>query len=262
MCPYLFAFSTNMPTPNLDRLSALLQGLAPRVSLNEQPVGFGLHILVDEHPQEPGHSLENMALLVCPSLDDMVLPPHTKKWMSFEVELDGPLAPMFLSEFSEQLLINLDSADASLTQIVRLISSEMAATRCGRPLLINRAGDILLIGLLRHLVARPQKTTGLFSALANPRIAKTLVAIHEDASKNWSLEVLAQEAGMSRTSYAYQFKRLMQITPGKYIEWIRLNLARRLIVDGIGLKQAARHTGYSSASTLSRAMSRRSTKEQ
>ena len=251
-----------MPTPNLDRLSALLQGLAPRVSLNDRPVGFGLHILVDINPQKLGPSLENMALLVCPALNDVVLPPHAKKWMSFEVELDGPLAPMFLSEFSEQLLINLENADASLTQIVRLISSEMAATRCGQPLLINRAGDILLIGLLRHLVARPQKTTGLFSALANPRIAKTLVAIHDDASKNWSLEALALEAGMSRTSYAHQFKKLMQITPGKYIERIRLNLAHRLIVDGIGLKQAARHTGYSSASTLARAMSRLSIREQ
>lgn len=251
-----------MATPNLDRLSALLQGLAPRVSLNDEPNGFGLHILVNENPKGPESSLANMALLISPALDVMVLPPRKKKWMSFEVELDGPLAPIFLSEFAEPLLINLENADTSLTQIVRLISSEMAATRCGQPLLINRAGDILLIGLLRHLVSQPQKTTGLFSALANPRIAKTLVAIHEDASKDWSLEILALEAGMSRTSYAHQFKQLMQITPGKYIETIRLNLAQRLVVDGIGLKQAARSTGYSSASTLSRAMSRKQIKDQ
>jgi AraC-like DNA-binding protein len=253
-----------MTPPSLDRLSALLQGLAPRVFLNEQPQGFGLHILIDENPLGQAPSLENMALLICPALtaDAMVLAPHQQKWMSFEVELDGPLAPMFLSEFSEPLFIKLDHADTSLTQIVRLIASEMAATRCGQPLLMNRAGDILLIGLLRHLVAQPQKTTGLFSALANPRIAKTLVAMHEDASKDWSLEILALEAGMSRTSYAHQFKELMQITPGKYIETIRLNLARRLIVNGAGLKQAARSTGYSSASTLSRAMSRLSIKEQ
>jgi AraC-like DNA-binding protein len=249
---------------NLDRLSALLQGLAPRVSLNDKPNGYGLHILVDENPLGSEPSLDHMALLICPAFDadDMVLPAHKKKWMSFEVELDGPLAPIFLSEFAEPLLVNLHNADTSLTQIIRLISSEMAATRCGQPLLINRAGDILLIGLLRHLVSQPQKTTGLFSALANPRIAKTLVAIHENASKDWSLEILALEAGMSRTSYAHQFKQLMQITPGKYVETIRLNLARRLIINGAGLKKAARSTGYSSASTLSRAMSRLSTKEQ
>lgn len=253
-----------MAIPTLDRLSALLQGLAPRVSLNDKPNGFGLHILVDESPQGLGPSLAKMALLICPALGAgaVVLPLLKKKWMSFEVGLDGPLAPIFLSEFVEPLLINLDKADASLIQIIHLISSEMAVTRCGQPLLMNRAGDILLIGLLRHLVAQPQKTTGLFSALANPRIAKTLVAIHEDASKGWSLETLSLEAGMSRTSYAHQFKQLMQITPGKYIGTIRLNLARRLIVDGVGLKQAARSTGYSSASTLSRAMSRLSTKEQ
>jgi AraC-like DNA-binding protein len=42
---------------------------------------------------------------------------------------------------------------------------------------------------------------------------------------------------MSRASYAHQFKELMQFTPGKYIEAIRLNLARRLIVNGTRLVQ-------------------------
>jgi AraC-like DNA-binding protein len=61
--------------------------------------------------------------------------------------------------------------------------------------------------------------------------------MNEDASEDWSLEILALKAGMSRTSYAYQFKELMQFTPGKYIEAIRLNLARRLIVNGTRLVQ-------------------------
>jgi AraC-like DNA-binding protein len=260
ICSILFALSTNMPSPRLDRLSALLQGLSPRVSLNEQPQGLALHILVDRNSSVFEHSLDNMALLVCPPLPCenkwSQIPPHQKKWLSFDVALDGPIAPIFLKEFVSPLHINLKHAEASLAQIVYLIASEMTATRCGQPLLINRAGDILLIGLLRHLVAQPQSATGLFTALANPRIAKTLVAMHEDVSKNWSLEVLADQAGMSRTSFAHQFKSLMKITPGKYLENIRLTLAHRLINDGAGLKKVASATGYASASTLSRAMGR------
>ena len=143
-----------------------------------------------------------------------------------------------------------------VAHIVRLMASEMAASRCGQPLLMDRAGDILLIGVLRHLIAQPERTTGLFTALADPRLAKTLVAMHSDASRPWTLEILADVAGMSRTSFATQFKELMRSTPGKYLGNLRLALAHRLVASGTGLKKAARATGYASASTLSRAMSR------
>ena len=250
-----------MTAPRLDRLSALLQGLAPRVWLTDAPQGFALHILVHSLSNDKPLDVSGMSLLVCPaqtSADELAQAQregHTR-WMSFEVALDGPVAPIFLSDFVAPLEIDLASADASLAQIVRLIAGEMSVTRCGQPLLMNRAGDILLIGLLRHLVSQPQKTTGLFSALANPRIAKTLVAMHADASKPWSLEALADEAGMSRTTYVNQFKSLMQVSPGKYLENLRLALAQRLVSHGMGLKQVAQKTGYASASTLSRAMSR------
>ncbi len=250
-----------MTVPRLDRLSALLEGLAPRVWLTDAPQCFALHILVRSPSNEKPLDLSGMSLLVCPphtssaELARVQCEGHTR-WMSFEVALEGPVAQIFLSDFVAPLQIDLDSADASLAQIVRLIASEMSVTRCGQPLLMNRAGDILLIGLLRHLVAQPQKTTGLFSALANPRIAKTLVAMHADASKPWSLEALADVAGMSRTTYVNQFKKLMLVSPGKYLENLRLALAQRLITNGMGLKQVAQKTGYASASTLSRAMSR------
>ena len=132
----------------------------------------------------------------------------------------------------------------------------MAASRCGQPLLMDRAGDILLIGVLRHLIAQPERTTGLFTALADPRLAKTLVAMHTDPAKPWTLEALASVAGMSRTAFATQFKQLMRSSPGKYLETLRLALAHRLVANGVGLKKAATATGYASPSTLSRAMHR------
>lgn len=248
-----------MSTPALDRLSALLQGLAPRVSLTQAPKGLALHILIKVQRVNAEISLRDMILLVTPpSRGQSAASPQEGyvTWMSFEVALDGPVAPIFLSEFLVPLKIELASADASLAQIVKLIASEMTASRCGQPLLMDRAGDILLIGMLRHLVAQPERTNGLFTSLADPRIAKTLVAMHTDASKPWTLENLAQVAGMSRTTFATQFKHLMSISPGKYLENLRLALAQRLVANGIGLKKVASATGYASASTLSRAMSR------
>jgi AraC-like DNA-binding protein len=248
-----------MTAPTLDRLSALLQGLAPRVSLACAPEGLALHILVKAQLDDPQPILQDMVLLVVPpsSAPSTAEQVHGYRvWMSFEVALDGPVAPIFLSEFLVPLQINLATADASLAQIVKLIAGEMSASRCGQPLLMDRAGDILLIGMLRHLVAQPERTTGLFTALADPRLAKTLVAMHTDAARPWTLELLADVAGMSRTSFATHFKQLMNSSPGKYLENLRLALAHRLVANGVGLKKAARASGYASASTLSRAMHR------
>lgn len=256
-------YSYKMTLPRLDRLSALLEGLRPRVRLSSQENIFSLHILragaVQQQEAEFSAAVvHSMRLLVCPaghSFKDH-LAPGEHRWMSFEAAFDGPVGPAFLAEFSEPIAIPIEDADPSLAQIVHLIASEMQANRCGQPLLMNRAGDILLIGLMRHLISRPQKATGLFTALSDPRIAKALVALHADAAHLWTLESLAHIAGMSRTSFANHFKDVMQISPGKYLENLRLNIARQLVANGMGLKQIAQKTGYASASTLSRAMGR------
>ena len=100
------------------------------------------------------------------------------------------------------------------------------------------------------------ESTGLFQALSDPRIAKSLVAMHSKPAHPWTLESLANLAGMSRTSFANYFKEVMQVSPGKYLENLRLAIARQLVDTGIGLKQIATRTGYSSTSTLSRALGR------
>jgi AraC-like DNA-binding protein len=258
--------SYKMNAPRLDRLSALLEGLRPRVSLSSQEQVFSLHILREGGiPQQDtafsASVVNSMRLLVCPAghsfKDYLAFGEH--RWMSFEAAFDGPVGPAFLAEFGEPMAIPIKDADPSLAQIVHLIASEMQTNRCGQPLLMNRAGDILLIGLMRHLISRPQKTTGLFTALSDPRIAKSLVAVHANFAHLWTLESLAQIAGMSRTSFATHFKEVMQISPGKYLENLRLAIARQMVESGIGLKQIAQKTGYASPSTLSRAMGRRIT---
>lgn len=246
--------------PRLDRLSALLEGLAPRVRLGAQHDELSLHIVTDREGLQQQNAglpvpVSALTLLVCP-------PGHAPHgdhnvWMSFAVAFNGPVGPLFLAELTEAMALPLAQADPSLSQIVQLIAAEMQVQRCGQPFLMERAGDILLIGLLRQWVARPASNAGLFKGLADARIAKTLVAMHAKPSEAWTLEALALEAGMSRTSFANQFKRMVQVSPGKYLETLRMAIARRMVSSGESLKRITEKTGYASPSTLSRAMSRR-----
>lgn len=254
-----------MTPARLDRLSALLEGIRPRVSLAEHDSldTFCLHLVQGPTPPKAKLCMQSapmdaMRLLVCPpghGLQEYLLPGE-RGWIAFEVGFDGPVGPVFMAEFGGVISIPMQFADPSLAQIVQLIASEMQTDRCGQPLLMDRAGDILLIGLMRHLIARPQKTTGLFTALSDPRIAKSLVALHTHCANDWTLESLAQVAGMSRTAFASQFTKIMHIAPGKYLGNLRLAIARQMAASGLGLKQIAQKTGYASASTLSRAMGR------
>lgn len=252
-----------MTPPRLDRLTALLEGLNPKVTLTSKADGFSLHIIktLTPEPASDGFSvieLDALNLLVCPSGHALqqALEADQQCLMSFDVVFDGPMGPSFLAEMSQPIAIGMKVADPSLVQVMSLIAHEMQASRCGQPLFINRAGDMLLISLMRHLTSRPQQASGLFWALSDPRIAKSLVAMHTQPAHPWTLEILAHLAGMSRTSFANNFKDVMKVSPGKYLENLRLAIARQLVHTGIGLKKIAARTGYASPSTLSRALSR------
>jgi AraC-like DNA-binding protein len=114
----------------------------------------------------------------------------------------------------------------------------------------------LFIGLLRHLIAQPRTPHGLLNGLSDPRLARALVAVHSGPQQAWTLERLAEAAGMSRTAFATHFRNVMDLTPGDYLYRLRMALARDHIARGQGLKQAAAAVGYTPTS-LSRALARR-----
>lgn len=60
-----------MDAPRLDRLTALLEGLSPKVTLATKPDGFSLHIIktgTSDHPTDSfsGIQQDALSLLVCP----------------------------------------------------------------------------------------------------------------------------------------------------------------------------------------------------
>lgn len=259
----------------LDRLSALLQGLSPEfdvirvdaasASPPESLPGHALHlhlltagearlVVRDAEPER----VVAPAVVVCRTDHDAeVIPAHDvdrRGLLCVRARFSGPVAPLLMEEFGAALIVPLAGADGALEQVVHLIAGEIVAPRCGQPALLERAGDILFIGLLRHLIAHPRTDGGLFGGLADPRIARALVAMHSGPEQKWTLEALADEAGMSRTAFANRFREIMRCPPGTYLTRLRLAIARRALESGSGLKRAASLSGYSGPATLSRAL--------
>lgn len=260
--------------PHLDRLSALLAGLASKIRLSSQGVpvsagvpldGLQLQLLLEGALELTWHgasteTLQGPALLVWRTSQLVALKPVAvlgeHRQFGLQAIFEGPAADLLLEAFAQPLSIRLDACCVELELVVRLIAEEMTTPRCGQPAMLARAGEMLFIGLLRHLVANPRLPSGMLNGLAEPRIARVLVAIHEQPAAAWTLAGLAELAGMSRTAFALRFQTLMNVAPGAYLTRLRLAIARREIDLGNGLKRAARESGYASSTALSRALSR------
>jgi AraC-like DNA-binding protein len=108
--------------------------------------------------------------------------------------------------------------------------------------------DLIFVSIVRsHLLGELKGTRGWLRGLGDPRIARALQAIHQDASAEWSVGSLAQVAGMSRTAFAVRFAALVEETPIDYLTRWRMHLAAdRLLRSRPNLTQLAFDLGYTS----------------
>jgi AraC-like DNA-binding protein len=140
---------------------------------------------------------------------------------------------------------------------VELLFDEAFGGRCGGKALVDRMFEVVLILIIRKLMDDGDVDTGLLAGLADPALAKALVALHEKPAEAWTLESLAGLAGMSRTRFAQAFRTTVGVPPGDYLTAWRISLAQDLLRQGRPMKHVAAEVGYGSEVALSRAFKAR-----
>ena len=155
--------------------------------------------------------------------------------------------------------IRRDDPEAErLRRIVEWIAEEAKSDRPGRDLILARLAEVLLVEALRFRAATADKQQqGLLAGLADPLLARSLRAIHEDAARCFTVEALARTAGMSRAVFAEKFKTKVGMPPMQYLlEW-RMAIAKDLLRrERPPLAELAERIGYESASAFSTAFAR------
>jgi AraC-like DNA-binding protein len=144
----------------------------------------------------------------------------------------------------------------ALAPVCDLLVTEAFSEGGGRQAALDRLFDYLLILIVRHVVDSGIVTGGVLAGLADPRLAKVLTAVHEAPKKRWSLEDLADLAGMSRTRFAAHFRAVVGKTPIDYLTLWRMTIARQLLAKGKPVKSVANAVGYESAPAFSRVFTR------
>ena len=262
-----------MPSENLDRLSALIRQF--RVQAKVHPVGATF---------TPDQPFPNLFIIrngrLCFS---------SEKDVGFNKDVNAPALAYFPHGAPPDIHLEVDTQDAqyvcasiytggeenpiaqtlpnlvtvpldkaqSLQAVTEILLEEALVPRCGGGAVVDRLCEVIIIRLMRYLILEGYVRMGLMAGLAHPNLRHAIVAIHENPEKKWSIEALADTAGMSRTHFSNTFKTIVGVTPGEYLSSWRLTLARIELDKGTSLKAVVRKVGFSGSASLSRAFTRR-----
>ena len=158
------------------------------------------------------------------------------------------------------ILIKADQAHAlPLRNTMQALASEMAEPAPGCEVVATRLAEVLFIQALRaHIASGVEwRNKGWLRAFFDTKMGTSLSAIHDSLNMPWTVESLAEAAGMSRSAFAARFKELLGQTPLEYVTEWRMQKAMPLLQQrDKKLIDVARSVGYESDAAFSKAFKR------
>jgi AraC family transcriptional activator of mtrCDE len=148
--------------------------------------------------------------------------------------------------------------NSSLDATIHLLAAESESPGAGSETLIQHLFDSLFVFIVRAWADTvSSELPGWPAALRDLHLSRALSCIHATPGRAWTVELLAQEAGMSRAAFARHFAQNVGEAPLAYLTRWRMLLAARLILSTeTSMAQISEHVGYESEFAFSRAFKR------
>lgn len=151
-------------------------------------------------------------------------------------------------------MVHFDLTEGGDTlDLVQLMLAEAAGRRCGAQSVVNRLGEVLMVRLLRRQIEQGATEPGLLAGLADPRLSRAIVAMHDHPGRLWTNADLAQQAGLSLSRFSELFSAEVGETPMGYLRRWRLTLAHQDLERGARVEAVARRYAYGSPEGFARA---------
>ncbi|MDX2393656.1 AraC family transcriptional regulator [Streptomyces sp. DK15] len=179
--------------------------------------------------------------------------PHVLLTGSYQV--GGSVSERLLSALPRVLVVRHDGEPGPILDLTAL---EVGRDDPGQQAVLDRLLDLLLLATLREWFACPESDPpGWYRALGDPVAGKALRLMHDRPARPWTVAALAEEAGVSRATFARRFGELVGRPPMAYLAGWRLALAADLLArTDATVESIARQVGYRSAFGLSVAFQR------
>lgn len=167
---------------------------------------------------------------------------------------DGDHTALLFDALPAVLHVHDASAQAAVLRwALEQLADELKARPPGGALMAEHLSQVMLLQVLRlWLASEGPKAPGWLGALTDLRLARAIGAMHADPSRKWALAELANIAGMSRTSFAERFRKVVGQTPLDYLIHWRMRLAAdRLKRTDERIPAIAAAVGYESEAAFS-----------
>ena len=174
---------------------------------------------------------------------------------------DGELLKPVLAGLPRVVRVNIrtDPSGEWLDNMLRHAVSQAAASTPGSDVILAHLAEVLFTEVLRrYLLALPDGRTGWLAGAGDPAVGRALAALHREPAFDWTLDLLAQEASISRSALTEKFTRFIGQAPMAYLTDWRLELgAEALRSTSRSVQRVALDSGYESEAAFNRAFKRR-----
>jgi len=155
--------------------------------------------------------------------------------------------------------VRMDQQRTQLLQAtLQLFAMETSQPGLGSSLVVSRLADIIFVQAIRaHVAAAGDAGVGWLAALSDRRIGGALAAMHRDLAKAWTVDSLADHAGLSRSAFALRFRERVGESPAEYLtQWRMFRAGCLLRQSEQSLGEIASQVGYESEAAFSKAFKR------
>jgi AraC-like DNA-binding protein len=148
--------------------------------------------------------------------------------------------------------------DSWLSTFFSAVVTESNQKRPGGEAVLERMSEMLFVEVLRRYVEElPAEHTGWLAGMRDQSVGRALSLLHEKPGHAWTLELLGEEAGLSRSSLHERFVHFIGQPPMQYLTQWRMQVASgRLRDTNAKVVDVALDVGYESEAAFSRAFKR------
>lgn len=170
-----------------------------------------------------------------------------------------PLHPLF-AELPPWTVLRADGRPrlGPLALAAGLMEQEIRIAEPGTDTIVQALLDVIFTYALREIAAqRGEAGQGWSHAVRDPQVRRVLTLMHEQNAHPWTLDELAQHAGLSRTALAERFRDAVGDTPLNHLRVLRMQRAMRLLSEtDHKLEAVAAEVGYQDAFGFSKVFKR------
>jgi AraC-like DNA-binding protein len=127
--------------------------------------------------------------------------------------------------------------------------------RAGGESVLAKLSELMFIEVVRrHLANMPPEQAGWLAGLRDPFVGRALSFLHARPARDWTIEKLGKDVGLSRSVLAERFADLVGMPPMQYLAKWRMQIAAGLLNGGnTNIATVAAEIGYASEAAFSRA---------